>query len=616
MRQLRCPGGMWDGASAATRATTHGGARRRPSGSGCRRGVHPAATDPLAPAILRRCIRPSHAASCWRPLPPRYSRRATLRRRARVDARAPDSRRRAKRCRSSAWARRAPSRRSPNAAPGPSKPSSARSSSTAAASSTPGRAATRTTARSAHHQRAGSARAPVRHDQSRAAGRAGRPRAFRAHVAPLSARDASISSTSAASSTSTRNGRICAPSKTRARRATSASRPRRPRSTGSSKRSSQRERPDFVEINYSVTERDAERLLPLLADRGIAVLISRPFMNGAYFERLANVPLPPWAAEFECDELGAVLAAIHLRESGRHLRADRDDERRAHGRERARGVRFRRRAKRRARGCERSSTRPSPPLSTRAPRLPGTASRRQPRVPPIVMGWRKLSTPTLGAFPSSPYAAELRRGPGSRSFAPPLEAEFARLHLGQMRTLIRVTSLLALLLAGARGTEQILAAAWNPLQLGQFAVVLASSALLAAMAWGPWFARLYLPFAQVLVPVRNALVAVTVAGRCGGGTGRGAHAAAAARHRAVFRARTALPRRARRGGAHVGRVRRRQHGIRVGVAVDREIVRVVARRRGRLRSRRARRSREPRARASSKAISSRSLRSAMRLPAS
>jgi len=30
------------------------------------------------------------------------------------------------------------------------------------------------------------------------------------------------------------------------------------------------------------------------------VLISRPFMNGAYFERLANVPVPDWAEEFEC----------------------------------------------------------------------------------------------------------------------------------------------------------------------------------------------------------------------------------------------------------------------------------------------------------------------------
>jgi len=63
----------------------------------------------------------------------------------------------------------------------------------------------------------------------------------------------------------------------------------------------ERERPDFVEINYSVTERDAERLLPRLQDRGIAVLVSRPFMNGAYFERLANVPLPEWTAEFECE---------------------------------------------------------------------------------------------------------------------------------------------------------------------------------------------------------------------------------------------------------------------------------------------------------------------------
>lgn len=60
------------------------------------------------------------------------------------------------------------------------------------------------------------------------------------------------------------------------------------------------ERPDFVEINYSVVERDVERLLPMLSDKGIAVLISRPFMNGAYFERLANVPLPAWTADFDC----------------------------------------------------------------------------------------------------------------------------------------------------------------------------------------------------------------------------------------------------------------------------------------------------------------------------
>jgi diketogulonate reductase-like aldo/keto reductase len=62
-----------------------------------------------------------------------------------------------------------------------------------------------------------------------------------------------------------------------------------------------RERPDFIQVNYSITERRAEeRILPLAADRGIAVLINRPFMNGAYFEKLADRPLPPWAADFEC----------------------------------------------------------------------------------------------------------------------------------------------------------------------------------------------------------------------------------------------------------------------------------------------------------------------------
>jgi diketogulonate reductase-like aldo/keto reductase len=62
------------------------------------------------------------------------------------------------------------------------------------------------------------------------------------------------------------------------------------------------ETPDFVEINYSVTEREAEqRLLPMLADRGIAVLVSRPFMNGAYFARLENERLPDWTADLECE---------------------------------------------------------------------------------------------------------------------------------------------------------------------------------------------------------------------------------------------------------------------------------------------------------------------------
>lgn len=62
------------------------------------------------------------------------------------------------------------------------------------------------------------------------------------------------------------------------------------------------ETPDFVQINYSITERESEsRFLPMLADRGIGVIINRPFMNGAYFDRLENDPLPEWTSEFECE---------------------------------------------------------------------------------------------------------------------------------------------------------------------------------------------------------------------------------------------------------------------------------------------------------------------------
>jgi len=62
-----------------------------------------------------------------------------------------------------------------------------------------------------------------------------------------------------------------------------------------------REKPDFVQVNYSITERESEkRILPFAADHGLAVLINRPFMNGTYFDKLQERPLPDWAAEFDC----------------------------------------------------------------------------------------------------------------------------------------------------------------------------------------------------------------------------------------------------------------------------------------------------------------------------
>jgi len=58
---------------------------------------------------------------------------------------------------------------------------------------------------------------------------------------------------------------------------------------------------DFVQVNYSVMEPNAEeRLLPLAQDLGLAVLINRPFMNGTYFPRVSGQELPEWAAEFDC----------------------------------------------------------------------------------------------------------------------------------------------------------------------------------------------------------------------------------------------------------------------------------------------------------------------------
>ncbi len=54
---------------------------------------------------------------------------------------------------------------------------------------------------------------------------------------------------------------------------------------------------DFVQLTYNAVDREAEaRLLPLAAERGIAVIANRPFRRGALPDRLAGRPLPGWAA--------------------------------------------------------------------------------------------------------------------------------------------------------------------------------------------------------------------------------------------------------------------------------------------------------------------------------
>jgi diketogulonate reductase-like aldo/keto reductase len=58
---------------------------------------------------------------------------------------------------------------------------------------------------------------------------------------------------------------------------------------------------DFVQFNYSIVTRNAEkRLLPLCAERGVAVIINRAFEDGALFRSVRDKKLPAWAGEFDC----------------------------------------------------------------------------------------------------------------------------------------------------------------------------------------------------------------------------------------------------------------------------------------------------------------------------
>ena len=55
---------------------------------------------------------------------------------------------------------------------------------------------------------------------------------------------------------------------------------------------------DFVQVTYNIVDREVEdRILPLARDRGMGVIVNRPFQQGALTSRLARQPLPEWSAE-------------------------------------------------------------------------------------------------------------------------------------------------------------------------------------------------------------------------------------------------------------------------------------------------------------------------------
>jgi diketogulonate reductase-like aldo/keto reductase len=91
------------------------------------------------------------------------------------------------------------------------------------------------------------------------------------------------------------------------------------------------EKLDFVQINYSLLEREAEeQILPIAQDRGVAVIVNRPFGGGDLFARVREKPLPDWASEFDCHSWAqfllkwivahpAVTCAIPATSNARHL---------------------------------------------------------------------------------------------------------------------------------------------------------------------------------------------------------------------------------------------------------------------------------------------------------
>ena len=58
---------------------------------------------------------------------------------------------------------------------------------------------------------------------------------------------------------------------------------------------------DAVQFTYNLVDREAERrLLPMAAERGLAVVVNRPFRRGELFRRFAGTKLPDWSREFDC----------------------------------------------------------------------------------------------------------------------------------------------------------------------------------------------------------------------------------------------------------------------------------------------------------------------------
>src|SRR6185437_2222093 len=118
-----------------------------------------------------------------------------------------------------------------------------------------------------------------------------------------------------------------------------------------------------------------------------------------------------------------------------------------------------------------------------------------------------LSPPSLEGLHDSPYAAELRRARPSARFPRAMEAEYLRAFLRDNRTLVRLSCTLAVLLMALRALEVLLDSATGESSRLSFLGVGAISLILVWLAWSRGYERHYLPWAHLLIPVRNSIVA-------------------------------------------------------------------------------------------------------------
>ena len=97
---------------------------------------------------------------------------------------------------------------------------------------------------------------------------------------------------------------------------------------------------DFLQINYALDDRAAEqRLLPLAAERGVAVIVNMPFGGGGLLRTLAAPATAALGGRDRLHQLGATAAEIRPRAAGGDLRHPRHPQARAHGGQRRGGLR-------------------------------------------------------------------------------------------------------------------------------------------------------------------------------------------------------------------------------------------------------------------------------------